>query len=239
MMPAARILLVDDDQIFRLEFLDCFKEYGVVEACSGEEALKILKKPNEIDLVMLDVRMAGMDGIAVLEQIKKITPDIRVVIFTGYSSKDVAIEALRGRADDYLEKPLDIKATKEIIEKHLEGKDRAKYGQGIEDKINRAKDFISRNFHKKVTLNDAASAVCLSPKYLSRIFKEHVKSGFSEYKLALKIEKAKNMLKKTTDTVEQISDKLGYENSESFIRQFKKITKVTPAKFRLKVRKKK
>lgn len=237
--PPARILLVDDDSVFRQEFIESFDEFTIAEASSGEEAIQILKKPNEIDLVILDVRMSGMNGIEVLDRIKQIAPDIRVVIFTGYGSKDVAVEALRSRANDYLEKPIDIKATRQIIESHLGDKERQDYGSGIDDKIRHIKDFLLRNFHKKVTLEDVAKAVYLSPKYLSRLFKEHAKIGFNEYKLSLKIEQAKKLLQKTGYTVEQISDKLGYQNPESFIRQFKKNSKLTPTGFRKKMLKKK
>jgi YesN/AraC family two-component response regulator len=237
--PPARILLVDDDSTFRQEFIETFDEFTIAEASAGDEAIQILKKPNELDLVILDVRMSGMNGIEVLDKIKRIIPGIHVVIFTGYGSKDIAVEALRSRADDYLEKPIDIKATRQIIEKHLGDKERHDYGSGIEDKIRHAKDFLLSNFHKKVTLEDVAKAVYLSPKYLSRLFREHVKTGFNEYKLSLRMGQAKNLLEKTGFTVGQISDRLGYQNPESFIRQFKKISKSTPTEFRNKIHKKK
>lgn len=236
-----RILIVDDDSIFRSEFKECFQEYGIAEASSGEEALHILKKPNEIDLVLLDVRMSGMNGIEVLNRMRKFSPKVRIVILTAYGSKDVAVEALRGQADDYIEKPVDIDLTQKLIEGFL-GSKRGEAGLDavdIKGKVERVKDFIRRNALKKVTLEDAAQTVCLSAKYLSRVFREHAKVGFNEYKLSFKIEEAKNFLLHTGYTVEQISDRLGYQNTESFIRQFKKITKKTPTAFRSKVKHKK
>lgn len=229
-----RILLVDDDRIFRSEFRDSFEEYGVIEASSGEEALSMLKKPNEIDLIILDVRMPGINGIEVLGKIKKMSPEVKIIILTGYSSKDVAIEALREKVDDYIEKPMDIEATKKVIDRMLEAKSvgSKQGGTDIESKIERTKFFLERNCFKKITLKDAAQAVYLSPKYLSRIFKEHTKTGFNQYKLRLKINKAKELLKKTTYNIDQISDKLGYENTESFIKCFKTITRLTPTEYR-------
>src|SRR5512135_1146620 len=138
-----RILLVDDDSIFRSEFKECFEEFGTVEAADGEEALKILKRPNEIELVILDVRMSGMNAIEVLNKIRKLSPAIRIVIATGYGSKDVAVEALRGQADDYMEKPLDIDATREMIEKYL-GTARGQPDNDVVDikeKVKRVKSF--------------------------------------------------------------------------------------------------
>jgi two-component system, response regulator YesN len=94
------------------------------------------------------------------------------------------------------------------------------------------KKFIERNCYKKTTLADAANAVFLSPKYLSRVFKECAGCGFTDYRLGIKINKAKELLRTGGYNVDQVSEKLGYENTESFIRQFKKICKKTPAEFR-------
>jgi len=234
------ILLADDDKDFRDEFKDCFEDYEIVEASNGNEALAILKKPNEIDLVILDVIMPGLKGTEILKQIKKSYPDMGIVILTGYSSKDVAVEALKARADDYIEKPININKTKEIIERLLDKKNGEDINiGGIKGIIERVKKFAERNYHKKVCLKDAASAVFLSPKYLSRVFKQNTSMGFSEYKLGIKIAKAKELLQNTEYNIEQISDKTGYENIESFTRIFKKMTGYTPTEYRENARSKK
>lgn len=234
-MPS-KILLVDDDPVFREEFKDCFDDFEFIEASNGKEALETLIKPHEIDLVMLDVKMPGLNGFEVLSKIKEIAPEVGIIISTGYSTKDTAIEALRKQADNYLEKPLDIEAAREIIEKVLDSKkDLPDFAASdITDKIERVKYFVERNCFKKVTLEAAAEAVCLSPKYLSRIFKEQTKRGFNNYKLAIKMDKAKILLVETGYNINQISDRLGYENVESFIRQFKKLVKCTPSAWRRK-----
>jgi YesN/AraC family two-component response regulator len=77
-----------------------------------------------------------------------------------------------------------------------------------------------------------ANSVCLSPKYLSRFFKQETGENFNQYRLRVKVEKAKEFLKNTSNTIEQISDKMGYQNIESFIRVFKKFTNHTPTTYR-------
>lgn len=231
---AEKILIVDDDAEFRQELCDFLDDYQVIEAPSGNECLKILKRANEINLVILDVRMPGLSGTEVLEEIKKIDPDLGIIILTGYSSKDVAIEALKGHADDYVEKPVDPQRLKETIEALL-AKRRGEpdiMACDTKGKIEKIKRFTLRNRFKKTTLKEAASCVYLSPKYLSRLFKQVTGESFSNYRLTIKMDAAKGLLQKTGYNINQISDKLGYQNTESFIRQFKIRTRLTPAEYR-------
>jgi CheY-like chemotaxis protein len=114
-----RILLVDDHAAFRSEFKAYFEEYEIIEACSGEEALEMLRKPNQIDVVILDVNMPGMNGIQVLGEIRKINYNVGIIIQTGYDAKELFLKALREKADDYLAKPLNIDAARKAIERLL------------------------------------------------------------------------------------------------------------------------
>jgi YesN/AraC family two-component response regulator len=229
-----KLLVVDDDAELRQELADFLEDYDVVGAAAGAEALDILRRPHDIDLVILDVMMPGLRGTEVLRRIKKEDPEMPVVILTAYSSKNVAVEALKGNADDYMEKPVDIPRAQEIISGLLA--DRRAKGDldtgGIEGKIERVRHFLEINYHKKVSLKDAADIVCLSPKYLSRLFKERTGTNFNQYRLGIKAEKAKEMLRTTGANVDQIAYRLGYRNPESFIRIFKRITGLTPTEYR-------
>jgi YesN/AraC family two-component response regulator len=232
---ADKILIIDDDPELRSELRDLLESYEVVEASSGEEALKILRKANEIGLVILDVMMPGASGIDVLGRIKKTDPKLNIIILTGHSSKDVAIEALKGRADDYIEKPPNARKITDAVERFLgepSGQVSSLSSLSLKDKVEKVKRFIERNRYKKITLKEAANSVCLSPKYLSKIFTNYSKIGFTDYKLKVKIDAGKGLLRESGYNVDQISYKLGYENTESFIRQFKKITGKTPAGYR-------
>ncbi len=235
------ILLVDDDPDFRAELKETFDEYRVVEASSGQQALHILRQPNLIDLVLLDVKLpGGSSGTDILRELKRLSPGLKIIILTGYSSKDVAIEALKGRADEYLEKPLDILKTKELIEGML-GASRSSAEAGVPDargKVELAKDFLERNYHKKAGLKEAAQVVCMSPKYLSRVFRDITGTGFNDYKLQLRIKRARYLLKRSHLNVSQISAELGYQNCESFIRIFEQFCHTTPSAYRQSVRRK-
>jgi two-component system, response regulator YesN len=222
------ILIVDDDRIFRSEFREVLEDkYEVLEAAGGEQALEILNQPNIVDLVLLDIKMPGMQGTEVLSKIKSISPSVLIVMLTGYGTKEIIIESLRAHADDFLEKPLQIQSALQRIKKLLGTKQ--KYVAGV---INKIKYAIEKNFHKNISLKQASEIVCLSPKYISRIFKEHTGVGFNEYKLELKVTRAKELLQGTDLNINQISDRIGYMNVESFIRIFKRITGYTPTSYR-------
>jgi len=234
------ILIVDDDPDLRSELRSILQDYNVIEASSGEEALKLLRRANEIELVILDIMMSGVNGLDVLPYLKKLNTGLKVSILTGHSSKDIAIEALKSHADDYIEKPICVEKIRDSVERLLPpvGEHSEQDAFDLEAKIERVKNFVKKNWDKKTGLEDAAKVACLSPKYLSRIFKEQAGIGFNEYKLKIKVSEAKKLLEKSGFNVNQISDRLGYENTESFIRQFKKFTRKTPTEYRNKIRKK-
>ncbi|MDE2027790.1 MAG: response regulator transcription factor [Candidatus Omnitrophica bacterium] len=236
---AYQILVVDDDAEFREELRICLDDYQVIEAPNGADAMAILKKPNAVDLVILDAVMPMISGMEVLRQIKKLKPALAIIILTGKSSKDIAIDALRGRADDYIEKPINIPKFLEIVRSTLAAKAQKEFtrGNGIHAKVEQAKQFIERNFDKKIMLEDVAAQICLSPKYFSRVFKEVCGQSFNEYRLSVKINRASELLKKSDYTVTEIANQLGYENLESFIRMFEKITTLSPSQYRQKNRK--
>lgn len=228
---AYTVLIVDDDKNFRSEFREILEEeYDVFEAASGEEAIEIIKKPNIIDLAILDIKMPGIQGTEVLKQLKQLEPGLSIIIFTGYGSKDVIIESLRRHADDFLEKPIKIETTLKRIKELLVNKQ-----SQVKGVIERLKYFIEKNFHKKIGLKDAANVVCLSPKYISKIFKEETGIGFNEYKIRLKMDKAKELLGNNTNNINEIAYKIGYLNVESFVRKFKKLEGFTPSEYRRKI----
>ena len=233
-MAGEKILVVDDEKIVREAFCVAFEqEYCLLFADSGQQALNILNKPNDIDLVILDVVMPGLNGIQLVKQIKKTSPQLNVIMLTGYSSKDVAIEALRAHADEFIEKPFDIKRTREIIERLLKDSRFSKAGtKDTNAKINKAQEFIRRNYNKPLSMKETAGMVYFSPKYFSRLFKKKVGSSFSDFKVGLRIGIAKQQLRQSSYSINQIARIVGYQNPDSFMKMFKRVTGLTPSEYR-------
>jgi two-component system, response regulator YesN len=233
------LLIVDDDAEFRAELRDLLEGYEIYEAAGGKEALSILSLPNNIEVVLLDIRMPGPDGLHTLKEIRKTNSELGVIILTGFSTKNAAVEALKLRADDYLEKPSDIDYVPEAVERVA--KSSKKYS-GIDGdpslRPGQVKRFIEKNISKKVTLRDAASSVFITPKYLSRYFKKETGKGFRDYKLEAKLGKAKKLLTETGISISSLSEKVGYGNVESFSRIFKKKVGMPPSAYRNRKRKK-
>jgi DNA-binding NtrC family response regulator len=115
------ILVVDDEPIARDNVAHIIAKDGhaVRVAANGQEAIDILGK-EEIDLVLTDLCMQGKDGMAVLEEAKKIWPAIEVVVITGHASVDTAVEAMRKGAYHYVAKPYKIRELRAIVDKALE-----------------------------------------------------------------------------------------------------------------------
>jgi len=129
-MEKMRMMLVDDEERFlsTTQKLLAKKGYDVVTASGGVEALEKIRVHN-IHVVILDVKMPGMDGNATLKEIKRQFPLVEVIMLTGHATMESAIDGLKSGAIDYLMKPTDID---EII---LKAEEAFEKRQGLEEKI--------------------------------------------------------------------------------------------------------
>jgi len=121
MSERLKILVVDDEQSHRIMLRAVLNAEGylVTEAADGTEAVAAVGK-TAFDIILLDIRMTKMDGLEALGEIRKIGPQVPVLIMTAYASVKTAVEALKAGAFDYLTKPLDIEELKILIEKALD-----------------------------------------------------------------------------------------------------------------------
>ena len=142
-MEKCRVLLVDDETDYREVLTRRLGKRDLIVdgVSSGEEALQYLKSI-PIDVVLLDVKMPGIDGLMVLREIKKLNSLIEVIMLTGHASLEVAVEGMRSGAFDYLMKPAEIDEllykiqdahrAKTIREEKIANLERAKKQQGSE-----------------------------------------------------------------------------------------------------------
>jgi len=140
-MKEMKIMLVDDEERFLAttgKLLEK-KGYAVITAGSGAEALEKLTDA-DVDVVILDVKMPGLDGVATLKEIKKVFPLIEVIMLTGHATVESAVDGLKSGAFDYVMKPCDID---DLVNKATEAfKKRQEMMQKIRDAYQR--DLIQR-----------------------------------------------------------------------------------------------
>jgi len=115
------ILIVDDEKNIRLTLEEALVslEAEIDTAVNGEEALAKLKE-KDFGLVLLDLKMPGMDGIEVLRRLRDIRPDIRVIIITAYGTIDSAVEAMKLGAVDFMQKPFVPKEIRKLVSRVID-----------------------------------------------------------------------------------------------------------------------
>ena len=117
--PEVEIVVVDDDPRVHQSLKAILFQYEVISFNDPEKALEVLLKPHEYKLVIVDVCMQGMTGIEVLEKIKKAKPQVAVMVITAHGNQDIVVEAMRSKADDYVEKPFDLPTLANTVQRNL------------------------------------------------------------------------------------------------------------------------
>jgi len=115
-----KILVIDDEESMRKNVNDLLTSemYSVIEASDGTEGIDVFKK-HLPDLVILDFNLPGIDGIEILKELKIISPDIPVILFTAFGTNERVIEAMKNGAYDYIEKPFDLDVFLKIVKHAL------------------------------------------------------------------------------------------------------------------------
>ncbi|MFY9397435.1 MAG: sigma-54 dependent transcriptional regulator [Desulfomonilia bacterium] len=136
-MSDKKILVVDDEIGIRQSLQKILGKEGftVETASNGDEAFKIIRRGG-IDLLITDIRMAGMDGVELLKLCKSVSPFTEVIIITGYASVDTAVDSMKQGAYDYITKPFKkadiLKAVNKAIEKQILTMDNIRMKERIE-----------------------------------------------------------------------------------------------------------
>ena len=145
-MKGSKILLVDDEVVFtgNMSKLLTTRGYRVIAVNSGDSAIQALEK-EDFDVVVLDLKMPGMDGITTLKEIKKLGLFTETLILTGHGSIDTALEAIKLGAYEYLTKPCEIDELVDKIEGAW-GKKDDEVKKDIQDKIRKVVESPSSVF---------------------------------------------------------------------------------------------
>ncbi len=162
----AQILIIEDENAIRRVLGKILseesKDYNVSEAVDGLEGIELIKE-NDYDLVLCDIKMPKMDGVEVLEAIKKIKPEIPVVMISGHGDLDTAVNTMRLGAFDYISKPPDLNRLLNTVRNALDRKNLVVENKRLKRKVSKNYEMIGdseliiiiKNIIEKVAPTDA------------------------------------------------------------------------------------
>jgi YesN/AraC family two-component response regulator len=238
------VLIVDDEAQVRSFLRAALAQSArVVEAETGEQALGILESPRwTVDLVLLDYVLPKQSGLEILRVTKRRWPWIRVAILTGFGSEDLAVQALRAGANDYLKKPIQLDSLLESVRTltakgwgvvtsvtSVEPDDDARRA---DPRIRLALAFLRAHFAEEITLDDVAREAALSRSHFCRLFRHETGALFHEYLLQLRVSRAKALLPDRHLTVGEVAYSVGFNDLSHFDRTFRRIVGRTPTEYR-------
>lgn len=243
-----QLLVVDDEVWMRKGLQNLIGHAGLgfavkATASDGQEALALLEKVS-IDAVLTDIRMAGMDGLELIKNMRERQWNQPVAVITGYNEFEYARTAFRLGAVDYLLKPINKQELSEVL-RHIHGllelrkaagqtpvrQQLQQSTQGIE-LIATLVQVINCDYDKDLSISLLADQAGFNASYVSRLFKLETGKGFVQYLTEIRIQKAKDLLRSTRMNVSEIAKKVGFWDERHFSRLFKRELGKTPIEFR-------
>jgi len=218
--------------------------------CTLKEAINSIKK-RSTKVILLDPGFAIERGLRLLKEIKTLYPSMPVIFIAGKGPEDIVLRAFRTGVRDFFRKPVNILELQETVAGLLRVKglskekrspfvkqkdfktDKSIKSTGTE-KINHYIDFlhtlgyIEKNLTDNIDLENIASKAYLSKYHFCRLFKKRVGISPMKFVSFMRIEKAKELLRKDDITISTVAISVGFNDLSSFIAHFKKVTGMTP-----------
>jgi two-component system, response regulator YesN len=249
-----RIAIAEDEQIARQALRLACEKSGcpvevVLEAETGRQVIESVGRAQP-DIILMDVVLPGVDGLAATRYVHQLYPAIRVVIISAYDRFDYVQEALRAGAVDYLLKPVRPEQLVMLLKKlcaNLDTEHARRLGVPTEEHpdqeqrsphyaaMKRAEVYIAENYARGLTLEQVAAHIDMAPTYFSRIFKQEQGCTFIEYLTRVRLEEAKRLLRTTTLPVADIGRAVGYQGLNYLSQVFKAAESTTPSDYRRKL----
>lgn len=230
-----KVLIVDDEplELDQLGFLiaEKYPSWKLFKAEDAVQAKKILEK-KDIDLAMLDIHLPGESGLDLCLKIKN-SYKIECIMITAYEEFQYAKQAIRLGVLDYIVKPIISRELYQALDRFVQ---KHGYCKAASPYVQQMLDIIHREYQSKLSLQDLADRVHVSPTYLSRKFSEELGKSFQEYLVYYRIKKAKKLLKEKPNwSIQKISQETGFSSLNHFSNTFKKIVRLSPRQYKEKL----
>lgn len=188
------------------------------------------------DVIFTDIRMPGLSGLDLLQTIPEISPDSKVVIITGFAEFSYAKEAVQHHAFDYLLKPIKeedlTRVLIAILKERGETEEEVKQSPTYDKTIDNVVSDIREHYMEDISLTSLAAKYNISMARLSEMIKEHLQLNFSDYIASLRIQRAKELLRDESLSIQEIAEIVGYNDYFYFTKVFKKVEGISPSKYR-------
>ena len=249
-----RILIADDEPIERTVVAKTLQKYlgdqlEIVAAENGREAVQLFFE-KDCQIALLDIEMPGVNGLEAAEQIRKQDYDASIIFLTAFDEFDYARRAIGVRAMDYLLKPTPeteliatIEEAMRMVEKSPKVQRELLNEQMLEEETNenvrlsavteKIRHYIDSHYKEDISLQDVAGAMNYSDAYFCKIFKQCFGKGFIVYLSEYRVEKAKELLSDVAINIKNVSQEVGYRDSNYFAKVFKRIVGETPTEYRI------
>lgn len=236
------VLIVDDEPMICESIGTLLSRRGLISrhALTGEAAIEAIDN-HEAGLVILDFSLPDIDGLQVLQKIRKLEADIPVIFMTGYGSETVSICAFKLGISDYFIKPFDPRALVDRAVKLIGIKNDTPYEDDnhtsmpkkIENtaEIAKAVEYMKKNYTSKISLEEISNIAGISRFHFTRSFKKVMNMSFSVYLNHLRVRKAEEFLYSKSAHISNVAYKNGFTSLRQFERSFKKVTGKTPTQF--------
>lgn len=241
-----KVLIVDDEAVVRRGIVlgvDWTSMGCVVvgEASNGEEGVAAAEQYNP-NLIITDVRMPKMDGIEMLQELRRRGCRAHIILLTAYSDFEYVRSALQLGADDYLLKPFQDKDIAAAVER-IRQKEQEKSVLTVSDELPLAKgdksryvleamEYISEHYGEgSINITEIAQYLGVSEGHLSHVFKKETKYTVVGYLTQYRIHMAMKLLRDSRYKVYEVAGMVGYKDVAYFGSTFKKLTGISPSEY--------
>ena len=234
-----KLLIVEDEYMIRTN-LACrypwgemgFRVCGAAE--SGEKGLQLFKEQNP-DVVLFDYRMDGMNGLDMLEEMRKCNHSFYAVLLTGYSEFSIAKRAIELQVRAYLTKPMRQDEVKQIfttLYSELAQKAGIKDDYHYDPVLMPAINYIREYYSVEISLEELARMCAVSVPWFCKLFKQNFSITAKEYITLLRVNQAKRLIQTTDLKMYEIADRVGYDDFRYFSRVFKALEGKAPSEYK-------
>ena len=228
-MMSGRILIADDDREIRLLLRQALRSepWRVRVAGDGREALRLLFSI-PFDVAVLDVFMPHFTGLEILEAVRLRNIQTDVVLLTGFGTIEMAVQAMRNGAQDFLTKPVGLRGFSDTIRRLIGLRNPSSHSLAA-----RLDAYLeARIFDATLQMSDLCAHFRISARYASRLFRDYIGASFRERRVYHRLQKARQMLETTDDPLYMIAEQCGFRNPRRFSEVFHKQEEMTPREFR-------